>query len=276
MPSDQELAIQSDYILSIVPPRDALATAERIATAVRLPDTLVQRARREGAPPKPFVLDVNAIPPRLSRQIASLFAAETEGSDDVLCHFLDGGIIGGPPSLQQDGTWKRPSLVVSGSVDLPASFAPLAETLNLKMVGPKIGSASALKLTFASLTKGLTALALLSFSTAQAESVLPELLRHLEEYSPQTASLTTKGVVGMAPKAYRWVEEMRGIGEAFDTEGHWEGRGADVYDAFAEVYRTVAEDTVLGEEKGGRRRRGTTAEDVAAILAEVQSRKAQQ
>lgn len=269
------MVIQSDYIVSIVPPRDALATAQRIATAAQLPDTPTRRAERVGgAPSKPVVLDLNAIPPRLSRQIASLFAPAQ--GDDGWCHFLDGGIIGGPPSLQ-DGRWKKPSVVVSGAaVELPATFGRLAETLNLKIVGPKVGSASALKLTFASLTKGLTALALLSFSTAQSESVLPELLQHLEEYSPQTASLTTRGVVAMAPKAYRWVDEMRGIGEAFDTEGHWEGRGAAVYDAFAEIYRTVAEDTVLGEEKVGKRNRGKTAEDVAAILAEVKGLKAPQ
>jgi hypothetical protein len=126
------------------------------------------------------------------------------------------------------------------------------------------------------LTKGLTALSIMSFSTAQSESVLPELLEHLDEYSPHTAALTTRGVVGMSPKAYRWVEEMRGIGEAFDTEGHWHGLGASVYDAFAGVYRTVAEDTILGEEKVGKRSRGKTAEDVAEILAQANSAKSKQ
>jgi hypothetical protein len=40
--SDQDLVIQSDYILSAVPPRDALGTAQRIATVAQLP-----RHRRE-------------------------------------------------------------------------------------------------------------------------------------------------------------------------------------------------------------------------------------
>jgi hypothetical protein len=187
----------------------------------------------------------------------------------VLCHFIDGGIIGGPPS--QDAAtqeWKKPSVVISGSVEFPSTFASLSETLNMKLVSPKIGAASTLKLTFASLTKGLTALSILSFSTAQAENVLPELLQHLDAYSPHTAALSKKGVTGMPPKAYRWVEEMRGIGEAFDTEGHWDGVGGSVYDGIAEVYRTVAEETVLGEEKVGQRSRGKTVEDVAKILAE--------
>ena len=34
LPTDVSLVTQSDYILSIVPPRDAFATAERITTAL--------------------------------------------------------------------------------------------------------------------------------------------------------------------------------------------------------------------------------------------------
>ncbi|GAD94979.1 conserved hypothetical protein [Paecilomyces variotii No. 5] len=274
LPSDQELVVQSDYILSIVPPRDALATARRISEACQLPDTAAQRVRipdLDGLKTrrKPYYFDLNAISPRLTREVGSLLA-KGQGDDDegTLCHFIDGGIIGGPPS-QDPGTkaWKKPSIVISGSVDLPPSFHSLSEILNMKLVSPTIGSASTLKLSFAALTKGLTALSILSFSTAQKESVLPELLEHLQQYSPATASLTAKGITGMPPKAYRWVEEMRAIGEAFDTEGDWHGLGESVYGAFAEVYRTVAEDTILGEEKIGKRNRGTTAEDVSDILA---------
>lgn len=276
VPSDQDLVIQSDYILSTVPPRDALATAQRIATAAQLPDTAAKRAERTGSTTKPFVFDLNAISPKLAREIASLFSLPSNSKGDVLAHFLDGGIIGGPPSPQNDGAaegkkWKKPSLVISGTVvgGLPDTFDALAETLNMKIVGPEIGSASTLKLTFASLTKGLTALSVLSFTTAQSESVLPELLKHLAEYSPYTRALTTHGIVAMAPKAYRWVDEMRYIGETLDTAGHWGGAGASVYDTFAEVYRKIAEDTVLGEENVGNRIRGKTAEDVAEILAQV-------
>ncbi|KAH8700916.1 6-phosphogluconate dehydrogenase [Talaromyces proteolyticus] len=269
--TDQDLVVQSDYILSIVPPRDALATAQRVVEATQHVDTLRRRSERESASKKPYFFDLNAISPRSAREIAALFSPTTS-EDDTIAYFLDGGIIGGPPSLDAVGqTWKKPSLVLSGSVPLPGTFAALAETLNMKIVGPKIGSASALKLSFASLTKGLTALTVLSFSTAHSEAVLPELLEHLNEYSPKTAALSTGGIAAMPPKAYRWVEEMRGIGEAFDTEGHWDGVGSSVYGAFAEIYRGIAEDTILGQEKVGQRRRGTTAEDVAAIVAAAKS-----
>lgn len=264
--------IQSDYILSVVPPRDSLATGRRIFEALQLPDTLSKRAElRQSGSQKVYFFDLNATAPRLMREIDSLLASLSTPEKDGIVQFLDGGIIGGPPSYSEaDQKWKKPSIVISGPVeDLPSTFLSLLSTLNMKVVGPKIGSASALKLSFASLTKGLTALSLLSFTTAQSEGVLPDLLHHLNEYSPKTGALATGGVVAMPPKAYRWVEEMRAIGEAFDSEGHWGGLGSDVFDSFAEVYRRVAEETVLGEEKIGRRQRGKEAEDVAEILAQA-------
>lgn len=215
---------------------------------------------------QPYYIDLNAISARQSNEVGSLFAGNQSA---VLCHYLDGGIIGPPPSNDSpDGYWKKPSLVISGDVELvPASFPRLAEVLNMKLVSGKIGAASMLKLSFAALTKGLTALSILSFSTAQREELLPELLQHLNEYAPAVGATAKKGVIGTAPKAYRWVDEMRAIGEAFDSKGHWDGIGTAVYDGFAEVYRTIAEETVLGEEKTGDRRRGTTVEDAAVVIA---------
>ncbi|KAJ5174972.1 Dehydrogenase multihelical [Penicillium canariense] len=293
LPSDQALVAQADYILSIVPPRNALATAHRIAGACKQPDTLRQRDSIEDVNGQPsrsplYYLELNATPPRLAAEMAALFEDESASSTSSLawCQFLDGGIIGGPPAPapaataaaatpdadEIRGAWKKPSVVLSGPmVDLPPTFAALATVLNAKVVSPRIGAASTLKLSFAALTKGLTALSILSFSTAQRESLLPELLAHLDEYSPQTAVLARRGVVGMSPKAYRWVDEMRGIGEAFDTQGGWDGVGAGIYDGFAEIYRTVAEDTILGLERVGARERGTTVGDAALLLASRRS-----
>lgn len=245
-----------------MPPRDALATARRISEACELPDTVAKRESikdPDGLPTRrrPYYVDLNATPARLASEVGSLFAD---------CHFLDGGIIGPPPSQNADGSWKKPSLVISGTVDLPPSFPQFAGTLNMKLVSPRIGAASTLKLTFGALTKGLTALSILSFSTAERESLLPELLQHLEEYAPPIAAIAGKGVAGMAPKAYRWVDEMRGIGETLDHAGSWGGIGEEVYGSFAEVYRQIAEETELGEETVGNRMRGTTAEEAVDII----------
>jgi len=184
----------------------------------------------------------------------------------ITIKFLDGGIIGGPPS-KDDGSdaWKKPSIPISGPQDLlPKDFMTI---LNMKMISDKIGSASALKACFASLTKGFTALSILSFTTAQTCGVLPELQAHLDEFAPGLRGRAEKGMTGMAPKAYRWVDEMKQIGETFKGIGGLR-MGRETYDGIAEVYRFVAEDTVLGEERVNKRKRGTTAEDVTTAMAE--------
>jgi len=69
----------------------------------------------------------------------------------------------------------------------------------------------------------------------------------------------------MPPKAYRWVREMEEIAATYAEEGGFE---LALFEGVAGVYRTVAEDTVLGGEKTGDRKRGRTLEDVAAAVGE--------
>jgi len=74
----------------------------------------------------------------------------------------------------------------------------------------------------------------------------------------------------MPPKAYRWVKEMDEIALTHADDGGFEGGedGKGVFGEIAKVYRSVAEETVLGEEKTERRKRGLTAEDVASAMGE--------
>lgn len=60
---------------------------------------------------------------------------------------------------------------------------------------------------------------------------------------------------------------MKFIGNTFADVGDLEC-GQNVFDGIAEVYRTVAEDTVLGEERTEARKRGRTVEDVAEAMVE--------
>jgi Domain of unknown function (DUF1932) len=62
----------------------------------------------------------------------------------------------------------------------------------------------------------------------------------------------------MTPKAHRWIDEMRQIGETFSEIGGL-SEGRDVFEGFATLYQLVAEETELGME----RKRGKSAEDVA-------------
>lgn len=131
--TDLELCNAADFILSIVPPKDAIATARRIAKVSSSPEF-----KRRDHPL--YFLDLNAISPQSAREIDALLS---ESSSDV--KFIDGGIIGGPPKKKEDGTWSRPNVVVSGPHRLsqaqPAG-EDLTELMNMKHINETIGSAT--------------------------------------------------------------------------------------------------------------------------------------
>ncbi len=213
---------------------------------------------------------MNAVAPSTVREIASLFVPVRS-----LVHFVDGSIIGGPPSAKQpNGTdWSAPAMYTSGPQRLEDAAgwgAQLAEVLRVRHIGESVGAASGLKMCFASMSKGYTAIAVQAFTSAQSMGVLGELQSVMAEMLPQRAAETERGLVSMAPKAYRWVREMEEISKTHVEEGGFEPA---LFLGAAGVYRAVADDTVLGQEKIGDRKRGTTAEDIAAAMVEGLSQK---
>lgn len=257
VPTDTDLCNTADYILSIVPPRDALATAQRIVKASSNP------AFRKRSNPLYFV-DLNAVSPRSAREINDIFA---KSSPDV--RLIDGGIIGAPPRLKEDGEWYRPSVPVSGPYKLSEaqqSGERLAEVLNVKHVNDAIGSATGLKMCFAALSKGFTALAIQSLTTAHNLGVVSELKEHLQAFNPGAAK-SVESVTRMPPKAYRWVKEMEEIAETFEADGGFES-GESIFRPIAQVYDLVAYGTDLGAEITEDRKRGKTVEDVAVLMSE--------
>ncbi|KAF2440724.1 6-phosphogluconate dehydrogenase C-terminal domain-like protein [Karstenula rhodostoma CBS 690.94] len=238
--SDSELVAKADYILSIVPPMDAKATAERVLSVFTL-----EADPRPGKKESLYYADLNAVSPETARNISALFKQERR----VI--FIDGGIIGGPPAPTTDTVdWKRPGIPMSGPHplhDAPIAGRELADTLNARYLNADIGTASGLKCTFAALSKGFTALALQSFTTAESLGVLPQLQDYISEYNPSAKARAEKGITGCPPKAYRWVEEMNQIGQCFEMDGGWPN-SANVFRNVARVYEQLA---VAVEERGG-------------------------
>lgn len=228
--TDEKLVSQADYIFSIVPPRDAVATAQRVVSCLEKEgkEETEKEGRREL-----WYLDLNAISPTTTRSIADLFS-----NLGNRVKFIDGGIIGGPPAYNTSTqTWTRPGIPLSGP-HLPDQ--KLFNILNARQVGNDIGTASALKCCFAALSKGFTALAIQSFTTASSLGVYSHLQDYLAEYNPGAGEKARNGVVGCTGKAYRWVEEMRQIGECFSQEGGWEDR-AGVFREIAGVFEGLAQ-----------------------------------
>jgi len=151
--------------------------------------------------------------------------------------------------------------------EAPQSGAHLIAVLNGKHVADEIGTASGLKCCFASLTKGFIALAIQSFTTAERLCVLDRLQEEIVRVNGnQQLERTKMWIVSMAPKAGRWVEEMKEIGKTFREEGGWEKE--NIFEMVAGVYGVVSGNTVLGNEKMEERSRGKTMEDAVEAIRE--------
>ena len=212
----------ADLILSIVPPGDALSLAELLGPAL-------ERGNR-----KPAYVDCNAVNPKSVARIAAAVAP-------TACPFVDAGIVGGPPKPGSPG----PVFYASG-LEAPR-FAVLNQYgLDVRVVDGGVGAASAVKMSYAGITKGFTALGTVMMLAATRAGTAEVLHRELAQSQPQLLAWLTRQTPNMYSKAYRWVAEMEEIagfvGE--DDAGHQIFAGAaTLYDRIAEDFEASREET---------------------------------
>jgi 3-hydroxyisobutyrate dehydrogenase-like beta-hydroxyacid dehydrogenase len=208
LPSLDDVVAARDVVVSVVPPGEALA----VATAVRA------AAARQGV--RPLVADLNAVSP------ATVGAVAKALGDLAL---VDGSISGGPPD---DG---RTRVYLSG--DRAAEVANLGHPrLDVRVLPGPPGVASAVKMSTASVYKGMAALLLHAVAAAERNGVRDVVLDDLvREYPDQVARLGPY-LAASASKAHRYVGEMREIAATQQAAG----LGPELFDAMALVWGRVA------------------------------------
>jgi L-threonate 2-dehydrogenase len=139
-----------------------------------------------------------------------------------------------------------PRFYVSGEQSGRA-FVLRALGLDLRQIDGPIGAAAALKMSYAGITKGLTAIGAAMLLAASRSGASTELYREMGESLPQLLSRFEIGIPDLYPKAYRWVAEMREIA-AFLSEGK---AAAMIFEGAAQLYDRLATDI---ENKGRDRR----------------------
>jgi 3-hydroxyisobutyrate dehydrogenase-like beta-hydroxyacid dehydrogenase len=240
VPDDDALVRAADMFLSIVPPGVAEATAERIASALG----------RTGA--RLTYVDCNAVSPETVGAVARTVTSTG-------ARFADVGIIGGPP---RDGG-PDPRFYVSGPE--AAAFADLRDYgLDVRLIEGETGLASALKMSYGALTKGLMALAGELLVAAQLAGVDRALAAEFEDSQPELLRWITGQLPKMPPKAYRWVAEMQEVAQTFETCGL---PGATVRGA-AEFYTIVA-GSPLGQSALRDRSKPLALDDVVESIADT-------
>jgi 3-hydroxyisobutyrate dehydrogenase-like beta-hydroxyacid dehydrogenase len=209
---DVALVRAAGIILSIVVPAQAIALAERIARAIAA----------SGA--RPLYVDCNAIAPETTRRIALII----EGAG---ARCVDAAIIGPPPAPGASMTRFYASGRDAGA------FARLGDFgLDVRVVGEQPGQASALKMCYAALTKGTTAL-MTQLSVAAARLGISEALcAEFAQSQPALLERMERAVPGMVPKAHRWVGEMAEIAKTFEACG----LTPRTFQGAAEIYAQVA------------------------------------
>ena len=133
--------------------------------------------------------------------------------------------------------------------------------------GEEIGQASALKMCFAAIAKGVTALATEALTAGRLLGVAEPLRAELASSVPALLDYATRAVPTMPPKAYRWIGEMEEIAQTFAAVGLPPG----MLQGAADVYRFVGE-SPLGRERTEERTQGKTLEAAVEGLARTLKR----
>ncbi len=219
------LARQADVILSVCPPHAALGVARQVAAL-----GLARQAPGFGG----VYTDANAVSPATAREIARI--VEADGAS-----YVDGGIIGTPPvapgfirlylSGARAGEVQR--LFAGGPVDARVIGGDALVGGDARVGGDALVAASAVKMAYASWTKGSAALLLAARALARAEGVEETLLTEWGISQPGLAERSARAAGSAAAKGWRWVAEMEEIAAAMAAAGLPDG----FHQAAAEIYR---------------------------------------
>jgi L-threonate 2-dehydrogenase len=210
--NERELLSGADFFLSILPPGEAEPLARRLAPTLTALDH------------KPVYIDCNAVSPQTAISIGEVVTPTGT-------HFVDAGIIGGPP---RQG-YKGPSIYASGEHVREA--VPLRDWgINLRAIDGPVGAASAVKMSYAGITKGTTAIAAAMLLGAARFGCAEALIAELSDSQPQMLARMRSNIPGMYDKAYRWVAEMEEISDFLEANPP----SRDIYAAVARLYDFLA------------------------------------
>ncbi|OUL36164.1 NAD(P)-dependent oxidoreductase [Nostoc sp. 106C] len=234
----KQLVIESDVVLSVLVPAAATEAAEQVAEAI---DSVGKSI---------LYVDANAISPHKVRSIAQII--ESKGGD-----FVDASIIGPPPRVPN-----RTRIYASGkkAVELQQlrNYG-----LDIRVIGEEIGQASGLKMCYAALTKGLTAIGTELLIAAHRLGLDQQLWDEVSTSQPELAKILTRSLPSMTPKAHRWIGEMEEIADTFAALELTDR----IFQGAADVYRLVQQ-TSLGKETPEESKRDRPLPDIITTLSQ--------
>jgi len=234
---------ESDVVLSILPPKNSITLASKIAKDL------------EKIKSKPVYVDCNAISPQNAKKINKIIVATG-------CSFVDSGIIG-PPPINTNTT----KFYISG---LQLNKLKELETKRIQIcpVGKEIGRASAMKMCYASLTKGTRALHAAVITVAEKHGLTKELKKEFLSSQKNIYEMMIKTQPRLPSVSGRWIGEMEEIADTFKEMGV----SPFFHLAAASIY-SMMKNSPLSKEKSNNFNAKRSLEELAKIYAKTINKK---
>ena len=238
VPNLNDMVAQSQIILSISVSEMVPSMCQRVADAIKATNATVLFA------------ECNAISPQLSRQMEPII---TEAGG----RYIDASIVGGPPL-----NGSSPRFYASG--DNTAEFEGLANFgLDVRTAGTEVGQASGIKMCYAAMTKGSSALYSELLMAAEMMGLSDFVKAEFQSSQPAVLQRMERGLPGVPAKARRWVSEME---EIMDTFEHL-GLTTHLFQGVADMDRMIGS-TSMGDETPQTRDGDRSLEETIRLMAE--------
>lgn len=190
-----ELCSIADLIVSIVVPSAAIKVAAEMANAA------AEANRRDL-----IYFDANAISPMTAETINEVLS-------EAGVNFVDGCIIGSAAKMDKG------SVIYASGPQAPRILELSHYGLNVQVLGAGTSQASAFKVVYAGLTKGLQGLFVELLMGAKRFGLLDEITKRYDESFPGLLEKVSSSIVGLRIHAARRAEEMDELQRTYDHFG---------------------------------------------------------
>ena len=246
VPDLNALVSEADIVLSIMPPERAESFARDVAAAMKATGSA------------PAYADMNAIAPMTSRRIAKIM----DGAGAI---YIDGGIIGWPPLKSKMIT----KMYVSGPhASLMDEFDGNGK--EIRNVGDEIGRASAVKMVYASVTKGTDTLLTAAYTAAESLGIRDLMEAEWADSQPDALARMERRVSALPADAGRWIGEMEEISATYAAAGVT----PNFHIGAADMYRLLASTPFAAESRETIDKSRTMQESVKVYVAHLGDREA--
>lgn len=216
----QNAVEQADVILSLTSPEGSLKLAEQVIVCLKNTEN------------KPLYIDLNSNTPASALTMEKMLSS-------VNISFVNGAVMGASKDIPDHA-----AIVISG-IHRTLFLNLFSTVFTIKDAGEKTEAASAYKLLFSMVNKGMNALFFETMTAAAHFGILDELNESLQAFLPGTYQDLHKTTPTYPQHLFRRIDEMKGLTEML----HHENLPNVIASGIAETFERVYESRIFENEK---------------------------